>query len=368
MAPTWTVDYARSLAKSIYLPSVSTLTHSGRAVFNHSSATGLKPPMETVMAEHITLQAQVPEELRGSRLDQAAAQLFPDYSRARLQQWIKSGELTVDGAQKKPREKLLAGEQLRVNAEVEDEERWEPEAIALNIVYEDESILVLNKPAGLVVHPAAGHAAGTLLNALLAHVPDIASVPRAGIVHRLDKETSGLMVVAKSLAAQNHLVSQLQARSVSREYEAIVMGPMTGGGTVTADIGRHPQQRKKMAVVSHGGKEAITHYRLIQRFTHHTHVRCMLETGRTHQIRVHMAHIKHPLVGDPVYGGRPRIPKGASQELIDSLRQFGRQALHARRLTLVHPGSGEAVSWESDLPQDMQHLLALLKAEEAGQH
>lgn len=315
------------------------------------------------MAEHIRLEAQVPAELRGSRLDQVAAQLFPDYSRARLQLWIKSGELTVDGVQKKPRDKLDSGESLQVVAEVEDEERWQAEAIHLNILHEDEAILVIDKPAGLVVHPAAGHASGTLLNALLAHIPDIASVPRAGIVHRLDKETSGLMVVAKTLSAQNQLVSQLQARTVSREYEAVVVGPMTGGGTVRADIGRHPQQRKKMAVVTFGGKEAITHYRLIKRFPDHTHIRCMLETGRTHQIRVHMAHIKHPLVGDPVYAGRPRIPKAASEALINMLRGFGRQALHARRLTLLHPLSGEAVSWESPLPDDFLQLLAVLSAE-----
>lgn len=316
------------------------------------------------MAERIQLSAAVPEDMVGARLDQVAARLFPDYSRARLQLWIKSGELTVDGQVRKPRDRMLAGEELRVAAEVEDEDRWQPEAIALDIVHEDAAILVLDKPAGLVVHPAAGHARGTLLNALLAHSPDLASVPRAGIVHRLDKDTSGLMVVAKTLAAQNHLVEQLQARTVSREYEAIVCGEMTGGGKVQADIGRHSQQRKKMAVVTHGGKEAITHYRLLQRFGHYTHLRCMLETGRTHQIRVHMAYIKHPLVGDPAYGGRPRIPPAASETLITAIRSFPRQALHARRLSLVHPATGEDCSWESPLPDDMQQLLAILQAED----
>ena len=296
------------------------------------------------MAESIDLSAIVPEELEGGRLDQIAAQLFPDYSRARLQLWIKSGELTVDGAVKKTREKLLSGEMLQLQATVENVDRWEAEDIALDIVYEDEAVLVVNKPAGLVVHPAAGHASGTLLNALLAHSPELASVPRAGIVHRLDKDTSGLMVVAKTLAAQNHIVNQLQTRTVHREYEAVVFGSLTGGGTVEANIARHAKQRQKMAIVKEGGKEAITHYRLLARFNNHCHIRCMLETGRTHQIRVHMAHIKHPLVGDPVYGGRPRIPKGASELLLNTLRGFGRQALHARRLSLIHPSSGEEVA------------------------
>ncbi len=317
------------------------------------------------MAETIELAATVPEGLAGSRLDQVAAQLFPDYSRARLQIWIKNGELTVDGEVKKPREKLVSGELLELHAEVEDEERWGAESIELDIVYEDEALLVINKPAGLVVHPGSGNASGTLLNALLAYLPDIASVPRAGIVHRLDKDTSGIMVVAKTLAAQTHLVNQLQARTVSRVYEAVVFGSLTGGGVVRADIGRHPRQRTKMAVVTMGGKEAITHYRIIKRFNNHCHIRCMLETGRTHQIRVHMAHIKHALVGDPLYGGRPRIPKGASEELITGLRTFGRQALHARQLTLIHPLSNEEVSWEIPLVDDMVNLVALLSQEDS---
>ena len=318
------------------------------------------------MAETIERQAVVPEQLSGYRLDQAAAELFSDYSRARLQIWIKQGELTVDGATRRPRDKLLAGESLHLRAEVEDEERWQAEAIALDIVHEDEALLVLNKPAGLVVHPAAGHASGTLLNALLAHAPDLASVPRAGIVHRLDKDTSGLMVVAKTLQAQHHLVAQLQARSVSREYEAVITGVPTGGGSIEADIGRHPKQRKKMAVVTVGGKEAITHYRLIKRFANHCHIRCKLETGRTHQIRVHMAHIKHPLIGDPLYAGRQKIPKAASEALITGLRSFDRQALHARRLELVHPLREEVCGWEAALPEDMQNLLALLASEDGA--
>jgi 23S rRNA pseudouridine1911/1915/1917 synthase len=316
------------------------------------------------MAETINLKAEVPEGFSGLRLDQVAAKLFPDYSRARLQLWIKSGELTVDGKQLKIREKLISGELLELHAEVENEDRWEAENLAIDIVYEDDELIVINKEAGLVVHPAAGHASGTLLNALLAYSPELASVPRAGIVHRLDKDTSGLMVVAKTLLAQNHLVNQLQERSVSREYEAVVFGTMTGGGKVEADIGRHPRHRTKMAVVNFGGKEAITHYRLIKRFKHHTHVRCMLETGRTHQIRVHMAHIKHALIGDPLYAGRPRIPKAASELLINTLRGFPRQALHARRLSLRHPTSDEIVSWEVPLPEDFEMLLSTLDQED----
>ena len=317
------------------------------------------------MAETIELIAEVPDELSGSRFDQIAAQLFPDYSRARLQIWIKSGELTVNGQAKKTREKLIAGDILQLKAVAADEDRWQAEDIALDIVHEDQALLVINKPAGLVVHPAAGHASGTLLNALLAHDPDLASVPRAGIVHRLDKDTSGLMVVAKTLAAQNHLVNQLQDRTVSREYEAVVFGSMTGGGKVEADIGRHAKQRVKMAVVTLGGKEAITHYRLLKRFANHCHLRCMLETGRTHQIRVHMAHIKHPLVGDPLYAGRPRLPKAASEALIQGLRNFGRQALHARRLSLIHPSTEEEISWEVPLADDIVELLALLEREDS---
>lgn len=317
------------------------------------------------MAESIELTATVPEEWANKRLDRVAALLFPDYSRARLQLWIKSGELTVDGALRKAREQMQTGELLQLRAEVEDQERWGAEQMDLDVVFEDEAILVVNKPAGLVVHPAAGHADGTLLNALLGYCSDLASVPRAGIVHRLDKDTSGLMVVAKTLLAQNHLVNQLQARTVSREYEAVVLGTMTGGGRVEADIGRHPKLRKKMAVVTLGGKEAITHYRVIKRFQNFTHISCKLETGRTHQIRVHMAHIKHPLVGDPLYAGRPRVPKGASKLLLSSLREFPRQALHARKLSLVHPVSGETVSWEMPLAEDIVALLATMEQEQA---
>lgn len=313
------------------------------------------------MAESVRLEAEVPAELSGLRLDQIAAKLFPEYSRSRLQAWVKSGELLVDGERKRTRDKLLSGAVLAVVAEVEDEGRWQPENIDLDIVYEDETLLVINKPAGLVVHPAAGHSSGTLLNALLNHCEQLGSVPRAGIVHRLDKDTTGLMVVAKNLAAHSSLVEQLQARTVSREYEAVATGVMTGGGTVEVAIGRHAQQRQKMAVVNGGGKEAITHYRLIERFANHSHIRVKLETGRTHQIRVHMAHLHYPLIGDTVYGGRQRLPKNASPELIEVLRGFSRQALHAQSLALIHPDSEALMQWQVPLPDDLVALLEALR-------
>ncbi len=297
----------------------------------------------------------------GRRLDQIAAELFADFSRSRLQQWIKTGELRVDGQQQSPKFKLLGGEQLAISAELKAEGEWQAEEIPLDIVHEDEHIIVINKPTNMVVHPAAGNRQGTLLNALLFHCPQLESVPRAGIVHRLDKDTTGLMVVAKTLAAHTDLVAQLQARTVSREYEAVVSGVMTGGGLVDQPIGRHPKQRKKMAVVK-DGKEARTHYKVLERFAGHTHIRLKLETGRTHQIRVHMASINYPIVGDDAYGGRPRVPKGISEQLRETLQQFGRQALHARELGLIHPGSGEFISWATELPDDMQLLLAALAA------
>jgi 23S rRNA pseudouridine1911/1915/1917 synthase len=316
------------------------------------------------MTQRVELEATVPQEQHGDRLDQVAARLFPDYSRSRLQNWIKQGYLRLDGVQCRPRDRVAGGALLRIDAELEPETGWQPQAAELDIVYEDESIIVLDKPAGLVVHPAAGHADGTLVNALLAHAPELAQVPRGGIVHRLDMETSGLMVVARSLAAHSNLVAQLQARSVKREYCAICVGVMTGGGTIDAPIGRHPRQRKKMAVVAAGGKPAITHYRVTRRFGHHTQVAVSLETGRTHQIRVHLAYRHYPLVGDPVYGGRPRLPRGASEVLIAALRNFPRQALHAQALGLVHPGSGQACRFEAALPADMQELLHVLETED----
>ncbi|WP_151671619.1 23S rRNA pseudouridine(1911/1915/1917) synthase RluD [Nitrincola schmidtii] len=317
------------------------------------------------MSEQVDLQATVPAEMFGLRLDQAVSQLFPDYSRSRLQGWIKEGTLRVNGEAKRPRDKLNGGEEIVISAEIQAIERHVGQSIPLDIVYEDDDILILNKPSGLVVHPAAGHADGTLLNALLHHCPAIAHVPRAGIVHRLDKETTGLMVVAKTIQAQTDLVAQLQDRSMGREYEAIVQGVMTGGGCVDEPMGRHSKNRQKMAVVG-VGKEAITHYRVLEKFRAHTHIRLKLETGRTHQIRVHMAHINYPLVGDPMYGGRFRLPKGCSEELQDALKHLRRQALHAKKLELWHPQTGQQMSWEVDLPEDFESLRILLKQDAAN--
>ena len=318
-------------------------------------------PSASPMVETVELEAQATAEMGGKRFDAAAAELFSDFSRSRLSAWIKSGELLLDGRQAKGKEKLFGGEILTIAAELEEQGNWEPEAIELDIVFEDEHILIINKPMGLVVHPGAGNSDGTLLNGLLHHCPELVHVPRAGIVHRLDKDTTGLMVVAKTLQAHADLVEQLQERSVSREYEAVVQGEMTGGGRVEANIGRHPRQRQKMAVLDFGGKEAITHYRLLQRFPGFTHIRLKLETGRTHQIRVHMAHIGYPLVGDATYAGRFKIPKNTAPDLLDRLRNFGRQALHAAQLGLDHPATGEYMEWQVPRPDDIDELLGLLK-------
>ena len=316
------------------------------------------------MTQTIREQAEVGTELAGERLDQAAARLFPDYSRSRLQDWIRKGELRCDGRAAKPRDKVAPGALLTLEALLEDEVSWAPQSIDLDILYEDEHLLVLNKPAGLVVHPAAGHADGTLVNALIHHDPAFAQLPRGGIVHRLDRETSGVMVAAKSLLGHHSLVDQLHARTVKRQYCAVCIGALTGGGTVDAPMGRHPRQRKKMAVVEQGGKPAITHYRIARRFAHHTRLAVNLETGRTHQIRVHLAWRHYPLIGDPVYGGRPRIPAGASGRLIEALRGFPRQALHAELLGLLHPASGEFMEFDCPLPEDLQTLLQVLEEED----
>jgi len=307
------------------------------------------------------LRAQVEPEQAGQRLDQALAKLFPDYSRSRLQQWVKEGLVKVDDQQIcRPRDKVMGGEQVELEARMEEQVECNPQSIPLDLIFEDEQLLVINKPAGLVVHPAVGNRDGTLQNALLNHDPNLIQLPRAGIVHRLDKETSGLLVVARTPMAHKTLVEQLQAREVKREYRAIAKGVLVAGGTVDAPIGRHPVNRVKQAVVP-GGKSAITHYRVLERFAHHSYLRVNLETGRTHQIRVHMAHIKHALVGDPVYGGRLQMPAGASPELQNALRKFKRQALHARRLGLKHPASDEWYEWEVPVPQDMAELLEVLR-------
>jgi 23S rRNA pseudouridine1911/1915/1917 synthase len=310
------------------------------------------------------LTAEIPAELDGKRLDQALAVLFHEFSRSRLQQWIREGQVQVDARVIRPKDKVYCGQHVTLLATLSPEGDWQAQDIPLPIVYEDAQLLVINKPAGLVVHPAAGNYSGTMLNALLHHVPQLQNLPRAGIVHRLDKETSGLLVVAKDLSTHKELVAQLQAREFEREYQAIVVGVMTSGGTVEAPLGRHPVQRKRMAVVERG-KPAITHYRVMERFRAHSLIRVNLETGRTHQIRVHMAYAHFPLVGDPVYGGRLKLPRGATSALVEALQQFRRQALHAARLGLVHPQSGEFMQWEAPIPADMQALLAILRADNA---
>ncbi|MDX9995413.1 MAG: 23S rRNA pseudouridine(1911/1915/1917) synthase RluD [Rhodocyclaceae bacterium] len=297
----------------------------------------------------------VPADCAGMRLDAVLARLLPDHSRSRLQAWLKAGHVRFDEAVcEDAKRKLWGGERLAVTVPQEPALQDAAEDIPLPIVFEDEAIIVIDKPAGLVVHPGNGNATGTLMNALLHHAPELAQVPRAGIVHRLDKETSGLMVVAKTLAAQTDLVRQLQARTVKRHYLALVHGKVGAGGTVDAPLGRHPVQRTKMAVLKQGGKEARTHYAAEEHFERCTLVECRLDTGRTHQIRVHMASIGHPLVGDPVYG---KTKSGDA-----TLDAFPRQALHAWRLALVHPVSGESLQWESPLPVDFAQLLETLRA------
>ncbi|WP_430009196.1 23S rRNA pseudouridine(1911/1915/1917) synthase RluD [Methylophaga lonarensis] len=314
------------------------------------------------MSETIKLHCEIPDELTGMRLDQALAQLFPDYSRGQLTKWIKAGEVMVDNTQRRPRDKVHSGEQIQIRATLQvQDDHWQAEALHLDIVYEDEEVLILNKPAGMVVHPGAGNHQGTLVNALLNHAPSLIHIPRAGIVHRIDKQTTGLLMVAKTLRAHNSLIGQLQERTVLREYQAVVGGVLTAGGTVDAPLGRHHIDRKRMAVTD-SGKPAVTYYRVIERFRAHTHIRCKLETGRTHQIRVHMAHIRHPLVGDPVYGGRMH-GKGLSEACREAVTGFRRQALHAGVLGFEHPASGELVSWEVPIPDDMQQLIHALQTD-----
>ena len=296
----------------------------------------------------------------GRRLDHVLSELLPEFSRSRLQQWVRQGWVTVDGRVARPRDRLSGGEDIHVRVVRERTIPDLPQALPLEIVFEDEHLLVVNKPSGLVVHPAAGNPDGTLLNRLLHHAPELATLPRAGIVHRLDKDTTGLLVVAKTLPAHKGLVEQLQARSIKREYRALVVGVLVTGGTVEGAVGRHPVERTRMAVVS-GGKPAVTHYRVIERFPAHTFLKVELETGRTHQIRVHLAHIRHPLVGDPLYGGRPRLPKGGTEDQIRALQGFRRQALHAVRLRLTHPVSGQVLEWEAPIPEDFRGLLSALR-------
>ncbi|MCC5074596.1 23S rRNA pseudouridine(1911/1915/1917) synthase RluD [Xanthomonas campestris] len=309
-------------------------------------------------------QAVVPDSAAGRRFDAVLAELFPEFSRSRLSEWIKSGDALLDGETARPRDTLRGGETVQVQVVLETQTHAAPQDIPLNVLYEDDQVLVIDKPAGLVVHPGAGNPDGTLVNALLFRDPNLAAVPRAGVVHRLDKDTSGVMVVARTLQAQTALVEQLSARDVHRQYLAVVVGALVSGGTADAPIDRHPRDRLKMAVRD-DGRDAVTHYRLRERFRAHTALECRLETGRTHQIRVHMAHLKSPIVGDPLYGGALKLPKGATDTLVAELRGFKRQALHAETLEFLHPVSGEPIRASAPVPEDLQRLMSALREDSA---
>jgi 23S rRNA pseudouridine1911/1915/1917 synthase len=318
------------------------------------------------MNQTVNLSAVVPPELAGCRLDRAAAEMWSDYSRSRIQQWIESGELTLDGEPAESKRRLKGGEQVAIAAELAVAEDAGPEAIPLAVVYEDGDLIVVDKPAGLVVHPGAGNPRGTLLNALLNVDETLCRVPRAGIVHRLDKDTSGLLVVARNLATQQKLAAMIEQRSVKRVYRAVCQTVLTGGGVIDAPLGRHPRDRTRMAV-RRDGRESLTRYRVLERFRAQSFIELELETGRTHQIRVHMAHMQAPLVGDPVYGGRPRLPRHPGEALTACLQRFSRQALHAHVLAFTHPADGRELRFESPLPADIDELVAALRLDRDGQ-
>lgn len=306
--------------------------------------------------QSIELRHTFDEKVYGKRLDLALSEAFEDFSRSRIQDWVKQGYVKVnDEVVTSNKHKMSGFELVEVNAQIEVAGEWKPQAIKLNIVHEDDELLVINKPAGLVVHPGAGNQDGTMVNALLHHVPELQQLPRAGIIHRLDKDTTGLLVVAKSIAAHTNLVEQLQNRAFTREYDALVNRVMVSGSSVDAPIGRHPTKRTAMAVIP-DGRRAITHYRVAEKFLDHTHLKLRLETGRTHQIRVHMSYLKFPIIGDPLYSGRYRVPTKITPELKDKLSNFKRQALHASLLGLKHPATGEYVEWKAPMPDDMQAL------------
>jgi 23S rRNA pseudouridine1911/1915/1917 synthase len=306
------------------------------------------------------LNIVIPYRMKGDRLDFALSEMLSSFSRSKISSWIKLGDALIDGKTFKPKDKVIGNEVVSIVINQRKNNNWAAEKIPINIVFEDDDIIVINKQFGIVTHPGAGNWSGTLANALLHHDPSLSKLDRAGIVHRLDKNTSGLMVVSKNLHSQKFLVEQLQTHSIAREYSAIVYGHMISGGSINEPIGRDSKDRVKQTVTT-SGKEATSHYRVINRYKNHTHVKVILETGRTHQIRVHLSHIGHPLIGDPMYGGRVRFPKKASSDLKDSLKNFSRQALHSKKLSLEHPSSGEIMTWKIDLTSDMLELLNILK-------
>ncbi len=305
------------------------------------------------------LQISVPGELDGKRLDQALAKLCPEHSRSRIQTWIKSGDVTVNKSNYRQRDEVNFGDIIKIDAEIQSAESYEAEAIELDIIYSDKSIIIINKPAGLVVHPGAGNPNHTLVNALLNFDASLEAIPRAGVIHRLDKDTTGVMVVARTLESHTFLVDQLQQRNIKREYQAIVCGILISGGSIENKMGRHPVHRTKMAVTN-AGKVATTHYKVLKKYEHYAHLHVQLETGRTHQIRVHMSHIKHPIVGDPVYGNNKSIKKGVNPSLREIIKNFNRQALHAFSLELPHPASKESIKFIAELPEDMNVLIESL--------
>lgn len=313
-------------------------------------------------ATRLSLQFQLDESYLGQRIDQVAALIWNEFSREKLKQWLKDGHLLVNGNTVKPKYKCEGNELLTLDVELEVQTKSLPENIPLNVVYEDDDIIVINKPVGMVVHPGAGNTTGTLVNALLYHYPKSAELARAGLVHRIDKDTSGLLVVAKNLEAQFSLSKQLAKKSVYRLYDLVVYGNIIAGGTIDEPIKRHPVDRVKMAVLP-GGRDAVTHYNVKERFQHFTRVQARLETGRTHQIRVHFSYLGFGLVGDSVYMSRVRVPAGASELLADTLRGFKRQALHAAKLGLIHPRSGEEMMFEAPWAEDFAQLIEVLRSE-----
>lgn len=314
------------------------------------------------MSEWLQINTVIPNEMSGKRLDQALASILSEHSRARLQDWINNGYVQINKKSMRPRDKVHGGEQIEIRAKIEPQNSASPEDIPLDIIFEDEQLIIINKPVGLIVHPGAGNPQHTLMNALLHHNQKLEQIPRAGIIHRLDKDTSGLLVIARTLQSHTFLVEQLQARNIHRQYETIVSGIITAGGTVEQPIGRHPKHRTRMAVVKNG-KLATTHYRLIKKYRHHTHLQVNLETGRTHQIRVHLSWLHYPIIGDQVYGSMKRLVKGMDPDLAKIITAFSRQALHARIIKLVHPQSSKTMTWEAPLPKDMVTLINALEVD-----